>query len=171
MSPNAQHPHHAPRGARAWRRRWPALACALAGLLAQGASRADEAPRVPLLPAYQQECGACHVAFPAALLPAASWQRLMNGLPRHYGSDASLAPALQAEIGAWLATHAGTGKRAREAPPEDRITRGAWFQREHRQVAAATWQRPAIQRASHCAACHPQAEKGDFNEHQIRIPR
>ena len=27
------------------------------------------------------------------MLPAASWQRLMNNLPRHHGSDASLDPA------------------------------------------------------------------------------
>ena len=30
--------------------------------------------RVPMLAAYQQECSACHMAYPPGLLPAASWQ-------------------------------------------------------------------------------------------------
>src|SRR6476469_2775135 len=86
---------------------------------------ADQSSRVPLLPAYRQECAACHVAYPPGLLPAASWQRLMDGLPRHFGTDASLEPAQVRELSAWLAANAATARRA-EPPPEDRITRGAW---------------------------------------------
>ena len=49
-------------------------------------------------PAYVRECGDCHVAYPPGLLPATSWRRLMAGLDRHYGSDASLEPQL-AQLG------------------------------------------------------------------------
>ena len=45
---------------------------------------------------YTQECGSCHLAFPSNLLPKASWQRVMNGLDKHYGSDASLDQGLGA---------------------------------------------------------------------------
>jgi mono/diheme cytochrome c family protein len=129
------------------------------------------APRVPLLPKYQQECAACHVAYPPGLLPAAAWQRVMNGLARHYGTDASLDPATVKELSAWLSANAGTSRRARETPPGDRITRSAWFVREHDEVTAATWKLPAVKSAANCAACHTQADQGDFNEHNIRIPR
>ena len=44
---------------------------------------------------YTQECGSCHLAFPPSLLPKASWQRVMSGLDKHYGSDASLDAATQ----------------------------------------------------------------------------
>ena len=37
---------------------------------------AATAGSVPLLPKYQQECAACHVAYPPGMLPADSWQRL-----------------------------------------------------------------------------------------------
>ncbi len=52
----------------------------------------------PLMPAQvpsvnKQESPACHTAYPPGLLPAASWRRIMGGLDRHYGSDASLEPA------------------------------------------------------------------------------
>lgn len=150
-----------------------------AGLLAAagtGPAAADDRglSRVPLLPAYRQECSACHLAYPPGLLPAASWDRLMGNLPRHFGTDASLDPATLKQIHQWLQDHAagaGSGRRAAVAPPDDRITRSTWFQREHREVAAAVWTRPAVKSAANCAACHPRADHGDFDEHLVRIPR
>ncbi len=145
---------------------------AVAGLLPAAAAFADGGRAfVPPPPKYREECGACHVAYPAGLLPAASWQRLMAGLPAHFGTDASLDAPLAKEISAWLSANAGTYKRVREVPPEDRITRSAWFQRKHDEVAVATWKLPAVKSAANCAACHPQADQGDFNERSIRIPR
>lgn len=142
---------------------------AAAGWLAS--AQADGGARVPLLPKYQQECSACHVAYPPGMLPSASWQRIMNNLPRHYGTDASLDAPTVRELSTWLNTHAGTWKRVSEAPPEDRVTRSAWFVREHREVASATWKLPAVKSPSNCAACHTQADQGDFRERNIRIPR
>lgn len=151
-----------------------ALAAGLLCSLAPAAMADDHAgrPAVPLLPAYQAECGACHVAYPPGLLPAAAWQRVMQNLPQHYGTDASLEPAQVAALSAWLQAHAGTARRmGTAAPPQDRITRSAWFTREHDEVPAAAWQRPAIKSPANCGACHPKADQGDFNEHQVRIPR
>jgi mono/diheme cytochrome c family protein len=130
----------------------------------------------PLMPAqvplvYKQECAACHTAYPPGLLPAASWRRIMGGLDRHYGSDASLEPFQVQQVSVWLLVHAGTYKRVREEPPQDRITRSAWFARKHREVAPAVWQRASIQSAARCSACHTQAEQGHFDEDQVRIPR
>jgi len=153
-----------------------ALALVLCAGLAPGARADDDgaARAVPLLPAYRQECGACHAPYPPGLLPAASWQRLMTGLPRHFGTDASLDPAMQASLAAWLNANAGRSKKVRRdpaPPPEDRLTRAAWFQREHREVGAANWKLPAVKSPSNCMACHPRADQGDFDEHQVRIPR
>ena len=132
----------------------------------------QRASRAPLLPKYRQECAACHLAYPPGLLPAASWQRVMNNLPRHYGTDASLDPAMVKELSAWLAANAGTAKRVgTEQPPQDRISLAPWFIRKHDEVAAATWKLPAVKSAAHCTACHAQAEQGDFNEHHVRVPR
>jgi Dihaem cytochrome c len=148
------------------------VAIALAAACGAAAARADEhGARVPLLPAYQKECSDCHVAYPPGLLPAASWQRLLGGLGRHFGTDASLDPATQRELLTWLPANAGTRKRAAEAPPEDRISRAAWFVREHREVPADTWKRASIKTAANCAACHQDAAQGRFDEHGVRIPR
>lgn len=148
------------------------LAALLAVCAAQALADGDrQRSTVPLLPRYQQECGACHLAYPPGMLPAASWQRITANLAKHYGSDASLDPATVAELNRWLAANAGTGKRARQEPPEDRITRAAWFIREHDEIAASTWKRASIKSAANCAACHTRAEQGDFDEHAVRIPR
>lgn len=125
----------------------------------------------PLLPKYQQECAACHIAYSPSLMPAASWRQIMSNLPNHFGTDASLDPATVKELSSWINASAGTYKRVREEPPQDRITRTAWFIRQHNEVSAAAWKLPAVKSASNCAACHTTAEQGNFNERNIRIPR
>jgi hypothetical protein len=152
----------------------PRLLLATASLLAtvpfHALADSDQARNTPLLPAYVQECGACHTAYAPGLLPAASWQRLMNNLPHHFGTDASADAATQRSLSSWLLQNPGTGKRGREEPPEDRITRAAWFTREHRQFSADTWKRAAIKSPANCGACHTQAAQGRYSEHDVRVP-
>jgi hypothetical protein len=135
----------------------------------------DRAPaRSPLPAKYRNECGACHTAYPPGLLPAASWQRLMSNLPHHFGTDASLDPATVAELASWLDANAASDRKVRKgiaSPPDDRITRSAWFVREHDEVAPATWKLPAVRSPANCIACHRGADQGDFDEDLVRIPR
>lgn len=146
------------------------VAAALLGTL-QLAAADEHAARTPLLPLYVQECGSCHVAYAPGLLPAASWQRLLGGLQRHFGSNAELDATSTATLGAWLQAHAASGRRA-AVPPQDRITQASWFQREHRELQARLAP-PAGSRAtpaSDCAACHTRAAEGSFREREIRLP-
>lgn len=126
---------------------------------------------VTLLPKYKAECSACHMAYPPGLLPADTWQRVMTNLPHHYGTDASLDLTSIKELSTWLSANAATNRRLRDAPTGDRITRSAWFVRQHDEVPATIWKRPSIKSASNCAACHTGAVQGDFNERNVRIPR
>ena len=71
----------------------------------------------------------------------------------------------------WLAANAGSSRRGRDEPPQDRITQSAWFLRKHDEVPARTWKLPAVKSPSNCVACHARAEQGDFNEHNVRLPR
>jgi hypothetical protein len=138
------------------------LSLAAAALLA-GEAMAESRFAVPANAPWQAECASCHIAYPPQLLPAQSWQRLMAGLERHFGSDASVAPAVAAEIGDFLQRHSGTGKRVAGAGESLRITQTRWFQREHRKVSAKN---PAS-----CESCHTTAAQGDFRERNIRLPR
>ncbi len=145
------------------------LALASAASAALADSRAM--PADSMLPAYRQECAACHMAYPPGMLPAASWTRMLGRLDQHYGSDASLDPALVRQIGTWLEAHASTYKRVREQPPQDRITRSAWFERKHRELDAAVWQRTSVGSRANCMACHTRADRGDFDDDRVRIPK
>jgi hypothetical protein len=134
------------------------LACLAVGAQAQPAK-------------YAQECGTCHTPYPAGMLPAASWERLMGGLNKHFGTDASLDEVTNREISAWLKSGAGTFRRVREEPPQDRITKSNWFVRQHDEVSSSTWKRASVGSASNCSACHAGASKGNYNEHEVRIPK
>ena len=142
------------------------------GLATLGAAHADSERMMPraVPQAYTQECAACHTAYPPGMLLAPSWQRIMGGLENHYGSDASLDPATVQQLSAWLQTHAGTYKRVREVPPEDRITRSEWFVRKHREVAPSVWGLPSVKSAANCAACHGGADKGTFDDDNLIFP-
>ena len=121
--------------------------------------------------AYRQECAACHLAYPPGMLPARSWSRIMGQLDRHYGSDASLDEAQLRQIGGWLQMHAGSYKRVdSQPPPQDRITRSAWFERKHRGLDAGVWKHASVKSAANCAACHTGAERGQFDDDNLRFP-
>ena len=120
-------------------------------------------------PLWKQECGSCHVAFPPAMLPAATWRTMMGGLKDHFGSDASLPAAEEKAITEFLVANAGRAAVDAKAPM--RITRTPWFLHEHREVPVRVWQRPAVKSPANCQACHRQAEQGDYSERRIRIPK
>jgi hypothetical protein len=152
---------------------WSALAALACGFGLPLVAHADgkHGRGLPLLPAYQQECSSCHVAYPPGMLPAASWQALMNNLPRHFGADASVDAATLKQLSAWLTANGSTRSFNGNRPPEDRITHSDWFVREHREVPAPTWKSTSVRSASNCAACHTTAEQGEFNERNVRLPR
>lgn len=123
-------------------------------------------------PAYQQECSACHVAYPPQLLSAASWRAVMDGLPKHFGSDASLDPAANAEILRYLEANAGRRETTSGGKSQLRITETRWFVHEHaEELPINVWKNPAVKSAANCAACHTAAEKGDFSERTLRLPK
>jgi len=125
-------------------------------------------PNVPA--AYTQECASCHLAYPPGMLPARSWKRLMGGLDKHYGSDASLDAATVQQINGWLQAHAGTNKRVNEEPPQDRITRSAWFERKHGKIDPAVWKLASVKSAANCAACHTAADRSVFDDDSLKVP-
>jgi len=120
---------------------------------------------------FQQECSTCHIAYAPRLLPAESWRKVMAGLDKHFGSDASITPQENKEITDFLVSNASNRWNAPTAPL--RISETAWFKREHdsHEISPEVWKNPKVKSPANCAACHPDAERGDFNEHGIKIPK
>jgi hypothetical protein len=131
---------------------------------------ADDVPRPTSPdPAWQEECGNCHIAFPPALLVAGDWRAIMQGLDHHFGVDAALDEPTRSRIAAFLETGAGRGGKFMDAP-NLRITQTRWFLHEHDEVPARVWSDPQVKGAANCGACHRDAEQGRFDEHAIRLP-
>lgn len=109
--------------------------------------------------AFNEECGACHFAFPPQFLPARSWQAIMAGLNSHFGENASLDPDTAKQIEAYLvANAAGPGSPVlRGLDPQDtplRITETRLWNSIHHEIGASVYDRPDIKSKSNCLACH-----------------
>jgi hypothetical protein len=120
---------------------------------------------------WKTECSACHIAFPPRLLPAESWRAIMSSLNKHFSTNASLdAPTIR-EIGNFLEKNSGQPGRETSGKSILRITDTRWFKHEHSEMPANVWKNPKIKSPANCAACHLQAERGNYSEHNIRIPK
>jgi hypothetical protein len=131
---------------------------------------------------YRAECGGCHLAFPPRLLTAASWRDLIAKLKNHFGDDGTLAPGVTKELLDYLVANAAqwniqdhtpfasTRAGANEAPP--RLTETFFFTTRHsRQISLQEVKaNPKVGSFANCAACHPNADKGNFSDHEVAIP-
>ncbi len=143
----------------------PMLSAAMALSAQASGNRAPAAGAAPA--AFVEECGSCHVAYPARFLPADTWRAVMGNLADHFGTDASLDEATAREIETYLAANA----RRKATPPVStlRITAQRWFEHEHRRVLKRR-PPPAVKSAADCGGCHRRAAEGSFREREIRIP-
>lgn len=120
---------------------------------------------------WKEECGGCHIAYLPRFLPAQSWRALMSGLDKHFGSDASVDAAAVQEITAFLEKNADQRSRQSNGKVILRISETRWFKSEHGEVSSREWKNPLVKSPANCAACHRQAELGDFSERNVKIPR
>lgn len=131
--------------------------------------------------AWKAECASCHMAYPPGLLPARSWQKMMQGLDKHFGQNAELDAPTAAEIGQFLQATAADSKGRYRVPevaaaiPSSstplRISETRYFRELHHELRPDVFRRKSIGSAANCMACHRGAEAGNFDEHQVRIPR
>lgn len=140
-------------------------------LLMTGSVLAAKMPMPSDMPkSYEAECASCHMAYPPGLLSEKSWQNVMGGLGKHFGTDASIDQKDQSEISNWLRKNAATKQKYSELAPENRITKTAWFIRKHDEIKADVWKRASIKSPANCGACHSTAAEGIFSEKNISIP-
>lgn len=136
------------------------------------------APDAP--PVYKDECAACHMAYPAGLLPAASWEKLMSGLPKHFGEDVEISAASRAAIQSHLTGNAAdksASERSRKimksvgGTTPERISEIPYIRAKHREIKDEVFKRKSVETRGNCSACHPGAERGDFDDDRARIPK
>lgn len=148
----------------------------LAILASLGFAAPTLADRMPAassyLPAYKTECGSCHVAFPPSLLSSRDWRKVMAGLDKHYGDNASLDDKTRLAIEAYLARNgrSGTSLSDKGGGKLPRITTSAWFVRKHHEVPRSDWNNAKVKSPANCGACHTKASAGGYREREIVMP-
>ena len=125
---------------------------------------------------YAEECGSCHMVYPAALLPQQSWRNIMAGLEDHFGENAELGDATRGEIEDYLLRESGRASYRKlfrnlgSATPR-RITELPYFVHEHDEIPARfVAGNDQVKSLSQCNACHQDAERGRFDEDDVVIP-
>ena len=130
---------------------------------------------------WKAECGSCHMLYHPGLLPERSWKSMMNGLDQHFGENAALDQATREEITKFLLVNSADtldnrrSSRINQSIPANttplRVSETRYFISKHDEVSLATFKRKSIGSAANCIACHQGAEKGNFSESQVKIPR
>ncbi len=121
----------------------------------------------------KNECSACHFAYPASMLPEASWKKIMGNLENHFGEDASLDTQTTQHITKYLVGQAGdtklwSSKFVRGLDPQNppiRITETKYWIRQHPAISKEKLQSGLAGLKAHCAVCHLRAEDG-YYEHK-----
>ncbi|MDM8350949.1 hypothetical protein P8H27_18900 [Pseudomonas sp. sp1636] len=160
------------------------LALAVVGLSLAAAddehTRRYQRPKRLAVPAdapqlWKDECASCHMLYPPGLLPAQAWRQQLDTLAAHYGSNASLEPEQEREILDFLLRASARNRLpvepAQTAGEPPRISQTRWFEHKHDEVSAAKFRRESVGGPANCVACHRDAERGDFDDDRVKIPR
>lgn len=130
---------------------------------------------------YAKECSACHFAYQPGLMPARSWQKLMENLENHFGDNAELETEEQKALTDYLvknaaefSNHKRSVKIMRSLSKDQtviRITEIPYIVRKHEKLSSKMVAgNPEVKSISYCEKCHTRAETGSYSERDINIP-
>lgn len=114
---------------------------------------------------WQEKCGECHMLYHPGLLPARSWERLMDGMKKHFGRNVGMDAALRADITAFLVANAADrstsplsqaiSKTLSASDRPTRISTTRWFETTHANIRKVDY-------FDKCVICHRRSPSGDF---------
>ncbi len=128
---------------------------------------------------YADQCGACHFAYQAELLPAESWKKIFEDTDDHFGETVSLDPDARVEITGYLASNAADTSSAKLARTimtclkgliPLRITDVPYIRKVHHEISQQMVKRPSVGSLSNCIACHRTAQNGVYDDDKVSIP-
>ena len=131
-------------------------------------------------PTYKEECGACHFAYQPELLPGASWMKILTNLDDHFGESIELDDDSKKVISDYLKSNSAEYSSAKRAVKimrslgnhvPIRITHTPYIREKHHELNPEALKREAIGSLSNCIACHTTAEKGIYDDDNVKIPQ
>lgn len=129
---------------------------------------------------YKENCGACHFAYQPQLLPSGSWSRILSDRSDHFGETLELEPESEKMIREYLKANAADFSssklsarflRSLGGKTPKRISDIPCIRKYHREISRDVINRESIGSLSNCAACHRNAEKGVYDDDDVKIPK
>ena len=130
-------------------------------------------------PTYEAECGECHFLYQPELLPSASWMKTLDQLDDHFGEEIELDPDSIKIISDYLKSNGAENSSAKRAVKimrslvnhvPLRITDIPYIREKHHELNPEVFKRESIGSLSNCIACHTTAEKGIYEDDNVKIP-
>ena len=126
---------------------------------------------------WTKECGSCHLAYPQALLPARSWEKMLAEQDKHFGEDLGLSEAAVKKLlqdvnvpaAAWGPWAISSAVPASQAP--QRITDLDRWRAIHHRVPDERFKAKPVAGKHDCGACHRDAPSGIFHPRMIQIAK
>jgi len=128
---------------------------------------------------YSETCGECHLAYHPELLPSTSWLKILNQPDDHFGEEIEVDPDTIKAISEYLKTNGAENslsKRSKKimrslgSQVPMRITDMPYIRKEHHELDSALFKRKSIGSLANCAACHINADKGIYDDDEVKIP-
>lgn len=130
---------------------------------------------------YIKECGSCHFAYPAGLLPSNAWNKMMNNLDNHFGDNASVDEKTFQSLSKYLNDNSAEKnmnfKRSKKIVESltsneipDSISTTPYMKKKHKEIKKELITQKEVKGLFNCTACHQNAKKGVFSEEDVDIP-
>jgi hypothetical protein len=122
---------------------------------------------------YKNTCGECHLAYPPKLLPASSWEKIVNRLDNHFGEQLSMDGRTKETLRRYLVDNGADRSSCKKSirimkslqgKSPIRITEVPYIIEEHREIPLKKLQQKGIGSLSNCLACHKTADQGLFRK-------
>lgn len=129
---------------------------------------------------YEAGCGECHFLYQPELLPSASWMKILDQLDDHFGEEIDLDPDSIKIISDYLKANGAEYSSAKRAVKimrsignrvPLRITDIPYIREKHHELNPEVLKRESIGSLSNCIACHTTAEKGIYEDDNVKIPQ
>ena len=138
-------------------------------------------PELPGNENWKVECGDCHMAFHPTLLPARSWQLMLENQNDHFEEDLDYEEEMIVELLGFAVKNAAESKQTEAAfkinktEPESsspqRITGTVYWKQKHDDIEGKYWKSEMVEAKNNCGACHLDAETGWFEDSNMRLPK
>ena len=130
--------------------------------------------------AYKETCGECHFAYQPELMPSASWLKILNQPDDHFGEKIEADANSIKTISDYLKTNGAENSSTKRSKKimrclgnqvPLRITDIPYIRRKHHELDPTVFKRESIGSMANCTACHITAEKGIYDDDDVKIPK